>query len=158
MSTFPTTTKIARILDSGRKHQAAELTAYLPVAYGHNRDWAGCTIVTIGLPDLISTSRCERSVGSFDRSILKYKYSVPSEGFLVQGVRRTQFTATGNRAVFSAGDDLANDSPLRRQYHQVLARLDRPPRRNGESRSARRCPRCIGRHPLGRRSCFLRLW
>jgi transposase InsO family protein len=35
---------------------------------------------------------------------------VSSEGFLVQGVRRTQFIATGNRAVFSAGDDLANDT------------------------------------------------
>jgi hypothetical protein len=68
---FHLPSKIARILDSGRKHQAAELTAYLPVAYGHSRDSAGCTIVTIGLPDLISTSRCERSVGSFPS--LKYR-------------------------------------------------------------------------------------
>ena len=51
MSTFPTITKIARILDSERKHQAAELIPYLPVAYGHSRDWADCTIATIGLPD-----------------------------------------------------------------------------------------------------------
>ena len=65
VSTFPTTTKIARILDSGRKHQAAEFTPYLPVGYGHSRDWEGCTIVTIGLPDLIPTSHCESSVGSF---------------------------------------------------------------------------------------------
>jgi hypothetical protein len=60
VSTFPTTTKIGRILNSGRKHQAPELTPDLPVAYGHSRDWAGRTIVTIGLPDLISTSRFEK--------------------------------------------------------------------------------------------------
>src|ERR1700732_1550299 len=58
--------KIARILDSGRKRHAAELTPDLPVAYGHSRDWAGCTIVTIGLPDLISTSHCEK-VGRIPR-------------------------------------------------------------------------------------------
>jgi hypothetical protein len=64
-STFPTTTKIARILESGRKRRAADRTPYLPVVYHHSRDWAGCTIVMIGLLDAISTSRWAGQVGSF---------------------------------------------------------------------------------------------
>ncbi len=47
---------ILRIWDSGRKYPVAELTLYPPAVSGHSRDWAGCTIVMIGLPDLISMS------------------------------------------------------------------------------------------------------
>jgi hypothetical protein len=46
-----------------------------------------------------------------------------SEGFLVQGVCRTQFIATGNRAVFSAGDDLANDRALIALYFALRDQL-----------------------------------
>ena len=38
------------------------------------------------------------------------------EGFLIQGVPRTQFIAPWNRAVFSARDDLANHRPLNCDY------------------------------------------
>jgi len=47
-------------LGLGKGTPGGRTTPYLPVAYGHSRDWAGCTIATIGLPDLISKSRCEK--------------------------------------------------------------------------------------------------
>src|SRR5215469_16070706 len=70
------TTKIAHIGDSGRKHRAAELAPCLPVTSGHSRDWASCTIVTIGLPDLVSTSGCESQAASLH----PYIWLLPTEG------------------------------------------------------------------------------
>jgi hypothetical protein len=51
------TTKIARILGSGRKRQAAGLHLQPPVASRHGRDSAGSTIAMIGLPELIFKSK-----------------------------------------------------------------------------------------------------
>src|SRR5262249_370970 len=60
-STFPTTTKIARILDWGRKHQAVEVPPYFRVPSGHSRDWAGCTIVTIEPPNFNVAAKARSS-------------------------------------------------------------------------------------------------
>jgi hypothetical protein len=41
LNTSVTTTKIARIWDSGKKRQAAGRTPYLSAVYRHSSDWGG---------------------------------------------------------------------------------------------------------------------
>src|SRR6516164_4340845 len=75
---FPTTTKIVHTGDSGRK-PAAEVAPYFRVRYVRSCGWVGCTIVTIGLPDLISTSlrKLGRIIASLYMGCCQQRVRVP---------------------------------------------------------------------------------
>jgi hypothetical protein len=54
----------------------------------------------------------------------------PREGFPLHGTHRIQFIATGNRAVFSAGDDLANHKYLADRFQVADDEVEEHPRYN----------------------------
>ena len=135
LNTSATTTTTARISDWGSERQTVEFLPEPLVASCLMSDWAGCVIVTIGLPDakrvdLKPHARTPSFVICGTRSRVAAKeYVGIGRAFLVQFGVRIQTFATGSSAIFAADHILANYPVALRLRLQNLG-----PREEGRSR------------------------